>query len=90
MEQKKEQQPNKTSEQGKYPPPAEGRTDIGEEQGSSQQTAKQQGAGAVTGAPDPVLNSKEPAEGRTDVAKSRKQEEQQAYSPSAHDETDSQ
>jgi hypothetical protein len=62
-------------------PPAEGRTDIGEEKGDSQQLPPEQAANATTSEPDQLL-SKEPAEGRTDVAQDLAQEQQQSYSAS--------
>jgi hypothetical protein len=58
-------------------PPAEGRTDIGEGQGNSQQQA----ANATT-APTDQLLSKQPAEGRKDVAQDLSQEQAQSYSAS--------
>jgi hypothetical protein len=58
-------------------PPAEGRTDIGEGQGSS----RQQAANATT-APTDQLLSKQPAEGRKDVAQDLSQEQEQSYSAS--------
>lgn len=62
-------------------PPAEGRTDIGEGQGSSQQLPPDQAANAATGTNDQLL-SKQPAEGRADVAQDPAQEQKQSYSAS--------
>ena len=62
-------------------PPAEGRTDIGEGQGGSQQLPPQQAANATT-APTDELLSKDPAEGRVDVAEDTPQE--QSYSASTN------
>jgi hypothetical protein len=61
-------------------PPAEGRTDIGEEQGSSQQLPPEQAANATTSTTDQLL-SKPPAEGREDVAQDLAQEQGQSYRP---------
>ena len=60
-------------------PPAEGRTDIGEGQGGSQQLRPDQVANATTSPTDQLL-SKQPAEGRADVAQKPAQE--QSYSTS--------
>ena len=60
-------------------PPAEGRTDIGEGQGGSQQQRPDQVANATTSPTDQLL-SKQPAEGRADVAQKPAQE--QSYSTS--------
>src|SRR5207302_9305877 len=62
-------------------PPAEGRTDIGEGQGGSQQLRPDQAANATTSPTDQLL-SKQPAEGRTDVAQKPVQEQEQSYSTS--------
>lgn len=58
-------------------PPAEGRTDIGEGQGGSQQEA----ANATT-APTDELLSKPPTEGREDIAEDLSQQQEQSYSAS--------
>src|SRR5438067_993327 len=60
-------------------PPAEGRTDIGEGQGGSQQLPADQAANATTSTTDQLL-SKQPAEGRADIAQDPAQE--QSYSAS--------
>jgi|ERR1051326_3332261 hypothetical protein len=60
-------------------PPAEGRTDIGEGQGGSQQLQPDQAANATTSPTDQLL-SKQPAEGRTDVTQEPTQD--QSYSAS--------
>src|SRR5437588_7883619 len=60
-------------------PPAEGRTDIGEGQGGSQQLRPDQVANATTSPTDQLL-SKQPAEGRADVAQKPAQEQEQSYS----------
>lgn len=62
-------------------PPAEGRTDIGEGQGGSQQLPPQQAANATTAPTDDLL-SKPPTEGRVDVAQDTAQEQEQSYSAS--------
>ncbi|MFL5652940.1 MAG: hypothetical protein ACJ8CB_01990 [Ktedonobacteraceae bacterium] len=62
-------------------PPAEGRTDIGEGQGSSQQLPPDQAANATTSTTGQPL-SKHPAEGRADVAQDPAQEQKQSYSAS--------
>ena len=64
-------------------PPAEGRTDIGEEQGGSQQLPADQAANATTSTTDQLL-SKQPAEGRADVAQDPAQEQEQSYSASTN------
>ena len=62
-------------------PPAEGRTDSGEEQGKAQPLPPEQAANATTSETDQLL-SKEPAEGRTDVAQDLAQEQAQSHSAS--------
>ena len=64
-------------------PPAEGRTDIGEGKGSSQQLSPGQAANAKTSPTDQML-SKQPAEGRVDVAQDVTQEQKQSYSASTN------
>src|SRR5205085_2277696 len=64
-------------------PPAEGRTDIGEGQGGSQQLPPQQAANATTAPTDDLL-SKPPTEGRVDVAQDTAQEQEQSYSASTN------
>jgi hypothetical protein len=65
-------------------PPAEGRTDIGERQGGSQQLPPDQAANATTSTTDQLL-SKQPTEGREDVAQDLSQEQEQSYSASTGD-----
>jgi hypothetical protein len=62
-------------------PPAEGRTDSGEEQGKAHHLPPAQAANATTSETDQLL-SKEPAEGRTDVAQDLAQEQKQSANAS--------
>jgi hypothetical protein len=61
-------------------PPAEGRADIGEEQGTTRQPSEGQ---VEESSMNVSQNAKPPSEGREDVAEDLAQEQRQAYSASA-------